>query len=212
MLKYVHTCRIIALSISDLKVVYNWYTLYTAITLFQLTPEEFVAAGEHLVHHCPSWQWAAGDSSLRRDYLPADKQFLVTKNVPCYKRCGDMMSECNKAVEKVIEAGEGGDGEEGWVDTHHSVEGAEGGTGDAAEKVKEMKLDDEEDDNKDNDAKGDNDSDQEAVDMDDFIDSGMLEAEEGDAAAVVQGCGTGFQNEGNEGGPLLRMYYTQYLF
>ena len=171
-----------------------------------------MAAGEHLVHHCPSWQWAAGDSSLRRDYLPADKQFLVTKNVPCYKRCGDMMSECNKAVEKVIEAGEGGDGEEGWVDTHHSVEGAEGGTGDAAEKVKEMKLDDEEDDNKDNDAKGDNDSDQEAVDMDDFIDSGMLEAEEGDAAAVVQGCGTGFQNEGNEGWPLLRMYYTQYLF
>ena len=144
-----------------------------------------MAAGEHLVHHCPSWQWAAGDSSLRRDYLPADKQFLVTKNVPCYKRCGDMMSECNKAVEKVIEAGEGDDGEEGWVDTHHSVEG---GAEDAAEKVKEMKLDDEDD--KVVDAKGEGDSDQEAVDMDDFIDSGMLEAEEGDAAAIVQGCAT----------------------
>ena len=114
----------------------------------------------------------------------------MTKNVPCYKRCGDMMNECNKAVEKVIEAGEG-DGEEGWVDTHHTVEGAE----DATEKVKEMKLDDE--DEKANDAKGDNDSDQEAVDMDDFIDSGMLEAEEGDAAALVQGCETGFQNEFN---------------
>ena len=116
--------------------------LVSIVIHFQLTPEEFVAAGEHLVHHCPSWQWAAGDSSLRRDYLPADKQFLVTKNVPCYKRCGDMMSECNKAVEKVIEAGEGDDGEEGWVDTHHSVEG---GAEDAAEKVKEMKLDDEDD-------------------------------------------------------------------
>ena len=109
----------------------------------------------------------------------------MTKNVPCYKRCGDMMSECNKAVEKVIEAGEGDDGEEGWVDTHHSVEG---GAEDAAEKVKEMKLDDEDD--KVVDAKGEGESDQEAVDMDDFIDSGMLEAEEGDAAAIVQGCAT----------------------
>ena len=35
-----------------------------------LTPEEFVAAGDHLVHHCPSWQWASGDEASIRDYLP----------------------------------------------------------------------------------------------------------------------------------------------
>lgn len=23
-----------------------------------LTPEEFVAAGDHLVHHCPTWAWS----------------------------------------------------------------------------------------------------------------------------------------------------------
>ena len=23
-----------------------------------LTPEEFVVAGDHLVHHCPTWQWS----------------------------------------------------------------------------------------------------------------------------------------------------------
>ena len=26
-----------------------------------INPDEFVAAGDHLVHHCPSWQWAVGD-------------------------------------------------------------------------------------------------------------------------------------------------------
>ncbi|GBP51416.1 Ubiquitin-like-conjugating enzyme ATG3, partial [Eumeta japonica] len=52
-----------------------------------LTPEEFVAAGDHLVHHCPTWQWATGEDSRIRPYLPPDKQFLITRNVPCYRRC-----------------------------------------------------------------------------------------------------------------------------
>lgn len=29
-----------------------------------LTPEEFIIAGDHLVHHCPTWSWAkAADAS-----------------------------------------------------------------------------------------------------------------------------------------------------
>ncbi len=44
-----------------------------------LTPEEFVAAGDHLVHLYPSWRWAKGDEAARKDYLPEDKQFLITR-------------------------------------------------------------------------------------------------------------------------------------
>jgi ubiquitin-like-conjugating enzyme ATG3 len=51
-----------------------------------LTPDEFVRAGDQLIRTCPSWSWAAGDSTKARPYLPLDKQFLVTKNVPCYSR------------------------------------------------------------------------------------------------------------------------------
>lgn len=128
-----------------------------------ITPEEFVAAGDHLVHHCPTWQWASGDEASVKDYLPKDKQFLITRNVPCYKRCRQM--EYAPEQEKVIDDAE----DEGWVDTHHFAEKST-----VEDKVSEMKLDDEE-----NDAPND-DSDEEAVDMEAFVESGMLE----DAATI----------------------------
>ncbi|XP_017486182.1 PREDICTED: ubiquitin-like-conjugating enzyme ATG3 [Rhagoletis zephyria] len=79
-----------------------------------LTPEEFVAAGEHLVHHCPTWKWQSGDKSKAKDFLPNEKQFLVTKNVPCFKRYKDV--ESMKFHEYLIDEN---DGEGGWVDTHY---------------------------------------------------------------------------------------------
>lgn len=143
-----------------------------------LTPEEFVAAGDHLVHHCPTWQWAAGDESKTKTYLPKDKQFLITRNVPCYRRCRQM----EYVGEETVVEEEGGDG--GWVETHQLNED---GTAELEEKVCELTLDENKDEmrtpDEDKGANGatltDNDSDDEeddeAIDMDEFEESGMLQ-------------------------------------
>ncbi|KAF4119853.1 ubiquitin-like-conjugating enzyme ATG3 [Geosmithia morbida] len=70
------------------------YTPVTHTSTFrqtgQITPEEFLAAGDYLVYKFPTWSWADADSEARRvSYLPAGKQFLVTRNVPCHRRLDD---------------------------------------------------------------------------------------------------------------------------
>ena len=45
-----------------------------------LSIPEFVLAGDNLVAKCPTWSWCPGDPSKRKPYLPADKQFLITRN------------------------------------------------------------------------------------------------------------------------------------
>lgn len=135
-----------------------------------ITPEEFIAAGDHLVHHCPSWQWASGSADCVREYLPADKQFLITRSVPCYKRCRQM--EHRGDLEKILDS-EDPDG--GWVDTHHFQEASDHNA--LANTVTEMVLEEP----SGTDAQSDSDAD-EAVDMEDFVESGMLEE---DASAVV---------------------------
>nr|CAG4652043.1 EOG090X0AKX [Triops cancriformis] len=135
-----------------------------------LTPDEFVAAGDHLVHHCPTWQWVTGDESRIKLYLPKDKQFLVTRNVPCYRRCKHM--EYTDDNEKVIDAD---DGEGGWVDTHHYSETS---TDHLAQKMSDLEFSATVMD--DNALNGDEDGDDEgeAADMDDFEQSGMLEEQD----------------------------------
>ncbi|CAF0749367.1 unnamed protein product [Brachionus calyciflorus] len=82
-----------------------------------ITPEEFVTAGDFLTGHCPTWQWATiTNPKACKDYLPADKQFLITKNVPCSKRCRHLMDTFKNTQEKIVEV-ESGEG--GWVDTHY---------------------------------------------------------------------------------------------
>ncbi|KND01552.1 uncharacterized protein SPPG_03354 [Spizellomyces punctatus DAOM BR117] len=87
-----------------------------------LTPEEFILAGDFLVYKCPTWSWAAGEPSKRRDYLPADKQYLITRNVPSLQRVkeyGEVANEDEMEVE--------GEGDFGWVATHSNRDGKAAG-------------------------------------------------------------------------------------
>jgi ubiquitin-like-conjugating enzyme ATG3 len=76
-----------------------------------LTPEEFVFAGEALVYRCPTWSWASGLPANVVPYLPPDKQFLITKNVPCLGRASDLERHARNTKNESISI----DGEDEWV-------------------------------------------------------------------------------------------------
>ncbi|KAI9804463.1 MAG: E2-like enzyme [Sarcosagium campestre] len=91
-------------------------------TTGQITPEEFLHAGEYLVYKFPSWSWAdASHPSKRVPYLPDGKQFLVTRGVPCHRRLDENFAGDAGQDEAVIKdgfaAGEGGEGDDGWLQT-----------------------------------------------------------------------------------------------
>lgn len=95
----------------------------------QITPEEFLLAGDYLVYKFPSWQWADASSPTKRvNYLPAGKQFLVTRGVPCHRRLDDNFAGDAGEVDTIVRDGlretakeAGGvdpDGEDdGWLQT-----------------------------------------------------------------------------------------------
>jgi len=86
----------------------------------RITPEEFVAAGDFLSYKFPVWTWERGDTSKARDYLPADKQYLVTRGVPCLRRATSLAyTDADEDAERLLNFGDasGGAADE-WVETH----------------------------------------------------------------------------------------------
>lgn len=89
----------------------------------QITPEEFILAGDYLVYKFPSWSWSDASSPAQRvSYLPPGKQFLVTRGVPCHRRLNDNFAgdagHEDEIVQDMLAGGGDGDGDEdGWLRT-----------------------------------------------------------------------------------------------
>jgi ubiquitin-like-conjugating enzyme ATG3 len=64
-----------------------------------------------------------GDASKGRDYLPADKQYLLTRGVPCLRRATSLAyTDADEDAERLVSFGDsssnpGGEVDE-WVETH----------------------------------------------------------------------------------------------
>mmetsp|Transcript_7622 Transcript_7622/g.18424 ORF Transcript_7622/g.18424 Transcript_7622/m.18424 type:complete len:374 (-) Transcript_7622:730-1851(-) len=80
-----------------------------------LTPEEFLRAGDELVFRCPTWEWSSSPkASKEKSYLPPNKQYLITRNVPCRNRVSSL--ETNLKMEREgFESGENGDEGDDWM-------------------------------------------------------------------------------------------------
>lgn len=80
-----------------------------------LSVSEFIVAGDNLVSKCPTWSWESGEPSKRKSYLPPEKQYLITRNVPCLRRAASVEEEYEAAGGEVLLDNEDNDG---WLATH----------------------------------------------------------------------------------------------
>eukprot|EP00242_Pyramimonas_sp_CCMP2087_P001188 CAMPEP_0198232184 /NCGR_PEP_ID=MMETSP1445-20131203/115594_1 /TAXON_ID=36898 /ORGANISM="Pyramimonas sp., Strain CCMP2087" /LENGTH=292 /DNA_ID=CAMNT_0043912839 /DNA_START=191 /DNA_END=1069 /DNA_ORIENTATION=+ len=99
-----------------------------------LTPEEFVLAGDTLVSTCPTWSWQGGEIAKRKPYLPPDKQYLVTRNVPSLQRASAI--EMYGDAETIVEGADGD--EESWVATQGATLATDGKGGAMEEDIPSM--------------------------------------------------------------------------
>jgi len=147
-----------------------------------LTPEDFVKAGDYLVETCPTWQWKKSSArETRKKYLPEEKQYLATRNVPCRKRAKAMEEYCGKEValsgedEGWVEAGNKeapssrrADGDDDDLDDDDDGEGGNGeGEDGVVDEIPDISRVNVEDNDRDDDNDGDDDDDESIPDMED---------------------------------------------
>ena len=79
----------------------------------------------------PTWQWCAGSPSKARDYLPKDKQFLISCGVPSLRRVSQIekgvgvgLKEDDEKLMSFDESGADAGEDEQWVATHYDQHGS----------------------------------------------------------------------------------------
>lgn len=123
----------------------------TFLSTGQITPDEFVEAGDYMCHMFPTWSWNEPTSDVSyRDFLPKGKQFLISRKVPCGQRAQQYVNVDEKESEVFIsgaDENEEGDENEGWLkegaDLVSSAEkgGNEGETASDVDDIDEMMKD-----------------------------------------------------------------------
>ncbi|CAI0404560.1 unnamed protein product [Linum tenue] len=104
-----------------------------------LSVSEFILAGDNLVSKCPTWSWESGEPSKRKPYLPADKQFLITRNVPCLRRAASIEEDYIASGGEVLLDNDD-DENDAWVATHGTPKETKAGEEDNVPSMEALEI------------------------------------------------------------------------
>lgn len=88
----------------------SWREYWTPVTdksTFQITgqinPHEFAEAGNYLTTMFPTWNWNSVSKDISyRDFLPKEKQFLISKKVVCNRRAEESLESNNDGLAREV--------------------------------------------------------------------------------------------------------------
>ncbi|KAJ7488048.1 putative E2-like enzyme [Mycena latifolia] len=85
----------------------------------RITPDGFVAAGDFLGYKFGIRSWSErSDQFKAKDYLPADKQYLLSRGAHCLRRASLLAyTDADEDAERLLSFG-GSTGADEWIETH----------------------------------------------------------------------------------------------